>query len=312
MFLFSEWFKIQAENIIKWDSLIKKASGGVANRNGLRDGLLCLLTHKWRCSERTQWLSRIWISGSVWLVTGRCSSDNPVVSLANGIRTLCVNETEPWDNGEALRLRLYRAFSLNLASSVWHCQNNELLLIFTQSQIWIVIMATGIDRLSQSAGSVCPDIWIFFLNDKKKAPVGFFFHRVENQLKRSNQLAPKHSQCFEVEETAFKWRIMDSLISGTEGTHSPCFLGFPLSPFYVISYSSNLANIRPEPAPLLRTVKNKMAFAKPFSVSSCLHRVWLECADHFLLPVSHLAGRKNSSRHKETTALSKCVSVAGF
>lgn len=52
------------------------------------------------------------------MATGRCSSGNPVVSLANGIRTLCVNETEPWDDGEALRLRLYRAFSLNFASSV--------------------------------------------------------------------------------------------------------------------------------------------------------------------------------------------------
>lgn len=154
MFLFSEWFRIQAENIIKWNGLIKKASGGVANRNGLCGGLLCLLTHKWRSSELTQWLSRIWIRGSVWLVTGRCSSGNPVVSFANGIRTLCVNETEPWDDGEALRLRLYRVFSLNSASSVWHCQNNELLLIFTRSQIWSVIMVTGIDRLSQSAGSV--------------------------------------------------------------------------------------------------------------------------------------------------------------
>lgn len=129
-----------------------------------------------------------------------------------------------------------------------------------------------IDRVSLQ-GVFCPDIWIFFLNDKKKAPVGFFFHRVQNQLKRSNQLAPKHSQCFEVEETAFKWRIMDSLISGTEGTHSPCFLGFPPSPFYVISYSSNLANIRPEPAPPAQSEKQVglcQTFPCFFMSSSCL------------------------------------------
>lgn len=116
--------------------------------------------------------------------------------------------------------------------------------------LWRLVL---IDWVSPQ-GVFCPDIWIFFLNDKKRAPVGFFFHRVENQLKRSNQLAPKHSLRFEVEETAFKWRIMDSLISGTEGTHSPCFLGFSPSPFYVISYSSNLANVRPEPTPPLRKV----------------------------------------------------------
>lgn len=70
--------------------------------------------------ERTQWLRRIWIRGSVWLVTERCSAGNPVVRLANGIRTLCVRETEPGDDWEALHSRLYLTFSLNLASSLRH------------------------------------------------------------------------------------------------------------------------------------------------------------------------------------------------
>lgn len=52
------------------------------------------------------------------LVTERCSTGNPVVTLANGIRTQCVRETEPGDDWEALRSWLYLTFSLYLASTV--------------------------------------------------------------------------------------------------------------------------------------------------------------------------------------------------
>ena len=52
------------------------------------------------------------------MVTERCSPGNPVVRLANGIRTQCVRETEPGDDWEALHSRLYLAFSLNLAPSL--------------------------------------------------------------------------------------------------------------------------------------------------------------------------------------------------
>lgn len=47
------------------------------------------------------------------MVTERCSTGNPVVRLANGIRTLCVRETDPRDDWEALHSRLDLTFSLN-------------------------------------------------------------------------------------------------------------------------------------------------------------------------------------------------------
>lgn len=144
-------------------------------------------------AECTQWLRRIWNRGSVRLVTERCSSGNPVVRLANGIRTLCVRETEPGDGWEALHSRIYLAFSLNLASSLWHCPTMSLLR-FTGSQMWTLTTFEKAHWVSQKR-MFCADIWIF-LNDKDKKQQFDFLCREENQLKHLECLAPKHCQCF--------------------------------------------------------------------------------------------------------------------
>lgn len=71
------------------------------------------------------------MAGSVLLVSERCSTGNPVVSPANGIRTQCVRETAPGGrvgggcpdpggkvkrDGVALDLQLYLTFSVDRAS----------------------------------------------------------------------------------------------------------------------------------------------------------------------------------------------------
>lgn len=58
------------------------------------------------------------------LVTERRGAGNPVVRLANGIREVCVcvciGNTEPGEDGDALHSQHHLTFSLNLAASLWH------------------------------------------------------------------------------------------------------------------------------------------------------------------------------------------------
>lgn len=102
----------------------------VPNHNWLRFTDICVAWSAPRGEDtaRSQWWRRIWIRGSVWLVTERCSTSNPVVRLANGIRGLCVRETEARDDREALHSWLYLTFSLHLKSSRWQRPTKSRLL----------------------------------------------------------------------------------------------------------------------------------------------------------------------------------------
>lgn len=101
--------------------------------------------------------------------------------------------------------------------------------------LWTIVEGLVLrDRVSLKR-MFCPDIWIYFLlNDKRKKRQCDFLHRVENQLKRFNHLAPEHCQCFK--ETAFKWRIIDSLISGIVEAQCLRCLSLPFSLSFDISH----------------------------------------------------------------------------
>lgn len=112
-------------------------------------------------------------------------------------------------------------FSLNLALPLWHRPNNKPHSLYRESNM-------DHDHFFEGC-----------LNDSEQ---WFdFVHRVENQPKCSDHLAPNISmRCFKG-ETAFQWRITDSLMSAAESTVPLSSHLLPFNPSVVI-----LADIRPD------------------------------------------------------------------